>query len=204
MSPKTKAQFEQIRSRSTSAILQAALELFARNGYHKTSISQIAKEAGVSKGLIYNYFDSKEDLLTQLVMGAMSTGEEIMQTYDQTDKSPFERLQIMVESTFSLVQSNLHYWKMIMMLSFQTEALEGFQPLIHEKNHKMQQQMTQLFSEMGVINPEQEARLFGAIMDGVFMHYMHLEKDYPLAEMKDFILKKYRVFRKKKLEIRQD
>ena len=53
--PKTKEQFEEIRNKSKAAIIEAALELFANNGFHNTSITQIAKKAGVSKGLMYNY-----------------------------------------------------------------------------------------------------------------------------------------------------
>lgn len=48
-------------------ILQAALALFAEKGFHTTSVSQIAEAAGVSKGLTYNYFESKEKLGTYIL-----------------------------------------------------------------------------------------------------------------------------------------
>jgi TetR/AcrR family transcriptional regulator, transcriptional repressor for nem operon len=44
-------------------IIEAAWELFWRQGYHATSIQDIAKTAKLPKGSIYNYFESKEDLL---------------------------------------------------------------------------------------------------------------------------------------------
>ena len=43
-------------------ILDAALEVFAQKSYHGASMSNIAKLAGVSKGLIYNYFTNKESI----------------------------------------------------------------------------------------------------------------------------------------------
>ncbi len=49
MSPRTKAQFEEIRQKSRENIENIALELFALKGYHATSISQIAKKAGISR-----------------------------------------------------------------------------------------------------------------------------------------------------------
>ncbi|HEY6906435.1 MAG TPA: helix-turn-helix domain-containing protein, partial [Ignavibacteriaceae bacterium] len=52
MSPRTKEQFEKLRESSRTEILNAALELFAQNGFHGTSISQIAEKAGISKGLM--------------------------------------------------------------------------------------------------------------------------------------------------------
>ena len=45
------------------SLLKAALKVFAANGYHGSSVADIAKEAHVSKALFYHYFDSKSDLL---------------------------------------------------------------------------------------------------------------------------------------------
>ena len=44
-------------------LLQAAVRVFARKGYHASRISDIAEEAGVAYGLLYHYFDSKEEVL---------------------------------------------------------------------------------------------------------------------------------------------
>ena len=47
-------------------ILRAAVEVFARKGYHGCRIADVAREAGVAYGLVYHYFKNKEELL-QLV-----------------------------------------------------------------------------------------------------------------------------------------
>ena len=65
--PRTEKQFEEIRATKKALILDAALQVFARDGYHNASISKISKQAGISKGLMYNYFNSKEELLEILV-----------------------------------------------------------------------------------------------------------------------------------------
>ncbi|MCA9650861.1 MAG: TetR/AcrR family transcriptional regulator [Myxococcales bacterium] len=44
-------------------ILRTAAELFARQGYRKTSVDEVARAAGVAKGTVYSYFDGKIDLL---------------------------------------------------------------------------------------------------------------------------------------------
>src|SRR5436305_7677815 len=49
------------------AILQAALDVFARRGYHAASIDEIAQAAGISKALIYEHFPSKRDLHVSLL-----------------------------------------------------------------------------------------------------------------------------------------
>ena len=48
------------------AILDGAIRVFARQGYHSTRVSDIADEAGVAYGLVYHYFRSKEAVMTEL------------------------------------------------------------------------------------------------------------------------------------------
>ncbi|MGZ3637364.1 MAG: TetR/AcrR family transcriptional regulator [Ktedonobacterales bacterium] len=50
-----------------AAILDAARDLFSRQGYHKTTVPEIAKAAGASVGLIYYHFASKADILAAIV-----------------------------------------------------------------------------------------------------------------------------------------
>ena len=47
----------------TTIILNAAIKVFAKKGYQYATIAEIAKEAGISKGLIHFYFESKLDLI---------------------------------------------------------------------------------------------------------------------------------------------
>ena len=98
-----------------SAILDAALTAFSQKGYHATSIDDIAREAGVSKALIYEHFASKQELhadliarnareLTQRVAGALS-GVEI--------ESTVERLAAGLEAFFAFVEERRDAWRML-------------------------------------------------------------------------------------------
>lgn len=57
-------------------LLQAARKLFVAKGYRGTSINEIAAEAGVTKGAVYFHFDSKEDILLELVRYIFNGYEE--------------------------------------------------------------------------------------------------------------------------------
>ena len=58
----------QARSQKTrDSILQAALSMYAKKGYHKTTVDEIAAEAGVSTGIAYRYFRNKKDLLLSVI-----------------------------------------------------------------------------------------------------------------------------------------
>jgi TetR/AcrR family fatty acid metabolism transcriptional regulator len=59
-------------------ILESAVKVFAENGYHESTISQIAREAGVADGTIYLYFKSKDDILVHFFQEAVeSSGDTI-------------------------------------------------------------------------------------------------------------------------------
>jgi TetR/AcrR family fatty acid metabolism transcriptional regulator len=49
-------------------ILDAAVRVFARQGFHRCRVSDIADEAGVAYGLVYHYFDTKEEILDTLFL----------------------------------------------------------------------------------------------------------------------------------------
>jgi len=57
---------EELVQKRSVQILEAAARVFAQKGYHAATTKEIAAEAGVSEGTIYNYFDSKEDLLLSI------------------------------------------------------------------------------------------------------------------------------------------
>lgn len=67
-------------------ILFTALELFVTKGYYETKISDIAEAASMSTGLLFHYFDSKEDLLIALVkMGVENTQKASQSEFDNPD-----------------------------------------------------------------------------------------------------------------------
>lgn len=54
------------KDRKRREILQAAMQVFAREGYHRARIEAVAEEAGIGKGTVYEYFRSKTDLFIAL------------------------------------------------------------------------------------------------------------------------------------------
>lgn len=54
---------EKKKQETRQAIMQAAIKLFSEKGFEKTSIEELAREAGIGKGTIYGYFQTKSDIL---------------------------------------------------------------------------------------------------------------------------------------------
>jgi AcrR family transcriptional regulator len=180
MCPKTKAQFAAIRIRSEEKILNAALELFATKGFTATSIASIAQAANISKGLIYNYFDSKTDLLRAIVQGAMRKGTDIIQDAIETYDSPLDEIRHIVLNSIEHIKSNLTYWKLLTALSHQPEVSQEIRDVLDQNSQWSFQKGVELFTAMKARDPVQSSMLFGAALDGLFVHYLHLGEPYPL------------------------
>ena len=191
MSPKTEEQFEEIRKRSKAAIMQAGLELFAHNGFHSTTITQIAKEAGISKGLLYNYFKNKEDLLKQIIMEALMLVEGVAIKLAQYSDHPKAQLKVVIEESFDMVVANPQYWKLLTTVSLQTDVVKDFEEIFKNKVIQMMMMMEEIFKQLGYKDSKREAFLFGAIIDGICFHFLQTGSLYPIAEMKAFVIKRY-------------
>lgn len=183
MSPKTKEQFAAIRTKSEVKILDAALELFATKGFKATSISSIAKKASISKGLMYNYFESKTDLLRKIVARAVETGTEIIEDALRDYNSPIEEIKHIVLNSIKHVKANLAYWKLLAALSYQPDVMNEIHDLMDRNSQWSFQKGIELFTEMKAKNPVESSMLFGAALDGIFVHYMHLGEQYPLDKI---------------------
>ena len=75
------------------AILDAALDAFADSGFHETSLDDVARRAGISKALIYEHFDSKQDLFDALLETYVGELMERVMTSVATANDAEERLQ---------------------------------------------------------------------------------------------------------------
>lgn len=191
MSPRTKKQNEAIRQRSEAAIKEAALEMFAKYGFHSTSITQIAKEAGVSTGLMYNYFSGKEELLQTIIQDAIEVNDASWLTFLNAELPAAEKLRKAMDATFDLVKSNLHHWKLLTALAFQPDVQQKMEAVIMNKKTFYIQLLTGVFEEMGFEDAQMEVFYFAAIVDGIFLHYMNMEEHYPLDQMKEMIWRRY-------------
>ncbi|MCB0707303.1 MAG: TetR/AcrR family transcriptional regulator [Saprospiraceae bacterium] len=179
-----------MRVQSIASIKEAALELFAAHGYAHTSIAQIARKAGISKGLMYNYFDGKEGLLRAIVSDAISTGDDLMGAGLQGSDDPAEQLTQLIKVSFQMLRENTPYWKFVTSLAFQKQVLDSVQDLIGPKNFENMMAVTPLLASLGVEEPEKEALFFGAAMDGIMMGFLAMGEAYPFDDMEKYLIHK--------------
>ena len=97
MSPRTAAANQQIKDARRETILSAARKVFARHGLAATRNSDIAAEAGVSQGLLYHYFPTKESLFTTIVEDALRETAALTAGALQSPGSAWQRLHRLCE-----------------------------------------------------------------------------------------------------------
>ncbi len=78
------------------AILTTATQLFARHGFDRTSIASVASECGVSKALLYHYYDSKEALLYDIIRNHLEELNQALSEADDPALPPEPRLRLLV------------------------------------------------------------------------------------------------------------
>jgi TetR/AcrR family fatty acid metabolism transcriptional regulator len=74
-------------------ILRAAIRVFARQGYHKSKVGEVAAEAGVAYGLVYHYFGSKESLLETIFRRTWKQMLRFVQEIEESDTTSQEQLR---------------------------------------------------------------------------------------------------------------
>lgn len=96
--PKVTVEYEQ---HQRDKILQAATACFCRRGYHRTTIQDVCEEAGLSKGGLYTYFQSKEELLAAVVEHSFMGGlDEAMQAVG-AEQTAMEKLDLVAATMLS-------------------------------------------------------------------------------------------------------
>lgn len=74
-------------------LLAAATRLFAEQGYDRTSVQEIVESAGVTKGALYHYFGSKDDLLHEVYARVLRVQQERLDAFANADAPVEERLR---------------------------------------------------------------------------------------------------------------
>jgi AcrR family transcriptional regulator len=103
---RTEPRFERRKEARTGEILDAALEVFVERGYAATRLDDVAQRAGVSKGTVYLYFDSKEELFKAVIRsGIVRAIEEAEARAAAFEGSAAELLRVLYQGWWESIGS---------------------------------------------------------------------------------------------------
>ncbi|GAA4475334.1 TetR/AcrR family transcriptional regulator [Rhodococcus olei] len=103
---------EAVRAVRTSSrrkqVLDAAVQVMQRTGFHQMSMQALADEAGVSVGLIYKYFGNKEEILLSTILAILNAfRDQLEPAMDAVGDDPVERVAAGIRRYVEIVDENL-------------------------------------------------------------------------------------------------
>lgn len=180
--PRTAEQNEQIRETTRAAIIDSAMSLFAQNGYAHTTTRQIARQAGVSAGLMYHYFEGKESLLEAVFEDCMAT---LSQTFSQAyEKAPAgRRLSALLQAMFGLLEEERDFWALFYMMRGQPAVMDILGEGFRLWTGRLRDLFTFELQSAGRAEPEFDALLLYSLIEGTIQGYLLDPANYPLAPL---------------------
>lgn len=177
-------------------IIRAALGEFGRYGYAKTSVEQIAKAAGISKGMVFHYFGTKAGLYEYLIEYCDRYIDEYYQNSDEfiEDVDYIEMYRIITKIKLKAYTRNRSVFEFLTMI------------FLHPENSNVTEKVTECVSEMAKkrevilskirnskvdscfrsdIKPEEAKRYINWLIEGYSQELIALIGDKPLAELED-------------------
>lgn len=115
-------KFLSLPEEKQNSIIDAALKTFGTNGYKKTSVSDIASAAGISKAMVFHYFGTKKELYVYLVdLCINSIMTEVIEKFDDSITDLFDRVLYSTKLKISLMQKHPHVPSFIKSVYFEND-----------------------------------------------------------------------------------
>ena len=156
----TKAPSTRKGAATRRAILDAALELFAERGFHRTTVPAIVEAAGVGHGTFYDYFDSRRDVLMSLMEDARSKASERARIAPDT---VVERIRLELMWYLASYVENRNLYKV-------WEEAAVFDPEIREQHRKQREvRLARVQRGIAAISPRDDLdqRVAAAALNGM-------------------------------------
>ncbi|MGD0994434.1 MAG: TetR/AcrR family transcriptional regulator [Candidatus Bathyarchaeia archaeon] len=164
--PKTDEANQQIREEQRTKILSAAKKVFARKGKAAT-MADVAAEAGVSQGLAYRYFASKEEMLTTLVKQAAQDGGGPAARIREIQGTPGKRLALLVSYLLEDRREHPGFYQFFYQVLADDTMPNDLRQLVQSNGRVIQDIMRQLIVEgqaSGEIAKDDPDQLMTALM----------------------------------------
>jgi AcrR family transcriptional regulator len=168
------------REQSTEQVLASALKQFVTRGYGATSIDDIARDAGLTKGAVYFYFKGKSALLLELLAQSRALYDAIFSRMRESASPAGEQLEMFVEwaARVGVKNNELLLLPILMSLEFQDKdpAVEPVINRFYDQYHEEMERVVRLGQQSGEFDeslaPREEAAVLVAFTDGMLLEWI--------------------------------
>jgi AcrR family transcriptional regulator len=188
MAPRSEEQNAAIKDERREQILSAALRVFATKGFAAAKISDIVEKGGISHGLLYHYFESKEDIFTELLKRAVDTASETILMMEHMPVSPLEKVRKTAEVILGSIADfeESAYYFLIVIHAAVMEGLDE-EKKAYTNASTATETMVRILSEgqkAGEVrggDPEQMAAVFFSAITGLAMERL-MVRDFQMPD----------------------
>lgn len=173
-------------------IISTALNLFVKNGYHKTSLADIAKAAGIARSTIYLYFDDKSDLLRKAIEQIFTDNrDEFLNEVEFFSLSKKELLQKVVAFITKIYNddSKVGFYSLIHTLAISDSEVAAIW------RHEVIDKIKMLWRQVGAANgiDQDEADFYSSLHFSLFFSYLVtrrcFKEDNPFMDFNELLLR---------------
>ncbi|MEM8898483.1 MAG: TetR/AcrR family transcriptional regulator [Bacteroidota bacterium] len=169
-------------ARTGEHILSVAIRLYAEHGYAVTTADDIAKEAGVAKGLVRYYFHGKEGILLAALKEVKEELDRICQLSDVL--SPEEKLEKLISAFCGSFEERVILWRMYLPLSVAEETREWARFQVEEAFQKTYfPLLTKIFSSLGKGEVDRKIQQFEMMRRGTLLTYLAANDQLSINEL---------------------
>ena len=165
-------------------IVRATVECITKHGYHNFSMQDVARTAGVSKGIIHYYFLNKDDLMMSVLDRVAGDIELVLAKSMESASDPVEKLKIFVSVSFNVVRNTKEYYQVNMDFWTQINQKEEVRQVISRHYSKFRDGVSHVLRE-GIssgafrkVDPILYGSLIIAIIDGLSLQWLFDETIY--------------------------
>ncbi len=186
-----------VKDEREQAFKQAALKVFSSKGYHNTTMSEIAMEAGFGKGTLYWYWKSKEELYFALVEESHGEFISLVREAAEREENALEKLYWLGNEIVGLHFRHRDYTKLSWKM--RAEELEAFSPEYVEKlrhnSNEIKQKLQEIVSqgiEEGLLpraDPYYLACMLLGLMEGMEIQWLEDPESFDLRTAMDIIVR---------------
>jgi len=190
--PRNKEQNEKVKDERREQILAAALGLFAGKGLSATRITDITERTGISQGLIYHYFPSKEAIFTELIGKGLSNLNEAAINLEKMAVPAEQKIRLAVHGLLDGLTREpaaVNYYFLMTQTALSASFPAKAREMIKRENDLKYQVMTRIFRQgqlegtVKQIPAEEMATLLFSLVNGLALNKAYYREGFRLPAL---------------------
>jgi len=190
--PRNKEQNEKVKDERREQILATALGLFAGKGLSATRITDITERTGISQGLIYHYFPSKEAIFTELIGKGLSNLNEAAINLEKMAVPAEQKIRLAVHGLLDGLTREpaaVNYYFLMTQTALSASFPAKAREMIKRENDLKYQVMTRIFRQgqlegtVKQIPAEEMATLLFSLVNGLALNKAYYREQFRLPAL---------------------